>query len=82
VKGFLFMDTPPMCLSFIRWEQTASSPTDDRADEVRFMTRLAGLSGTYSLDIRRLKGNLRSYKSIYDTIREVAAHHVSDWVKC
>jgi hypothetical protein len=52
------------------------SPSDDSADEVRFsveLTKLAGLSGTYSLDIRRLKGNLRSYKFIYDTIRELVA---------
>jgi hypothetical protein len=48
-------------------------PTEDIGDEVRFsveLTRLAGLNDTYSLDIRRLKGNLRSYKFIYDTIRE------------
>ncbi|KDR73997.1 hypothetical protein GALMADRAFT_71590 [Galerina marginata CBS 339.88] len=47
--------------------------SDDPADEVRFsleVTKLSGLSGTYSLDIRRLKGNLKSYKYIYDTIRE------------
>lgn len=47
--------------------------TEDTADEVRFsveLTRLGGLKDTYSLDIRRLKGNLRSYKFIYDTIRE------------
>ncbi|KAF8968767.1 hypothetical protein BDZ97DRAFT_1797949 [Flammula alnicola] len=49
------------------------SPSDDSMDEVRFsveLTRLTGLSGTYSLDIRRLKGNLRSYGFIYNTIRE------------
>ena len=48
-------------------------PTEDIVDEVRFsveLTRLGGLNDTYSLDIRRLKGNLRSYKFIYDTIRE------------
>jgi hypothetical protein len=48
-------------------------PTEDIGDEVRFsveLTRLGGLNDTYSLDIRRLKGNLRSYKFIYDTIRE------------
>jgi hypothetical protein len=48
-------------------------PTEDPGDEVRFsveLTRLGGLSDTYSLDIRRLKGNLRSYKFIYDTIRK------------
>ena len=49
------------------------SPTEDLGDEVRFsveLTRLGGLNDTYSLDIRRLKGNLRSYKFIYDTIRK------------
>ncbi|KAJ3491810.1 hypothetical protein NLJ89_g11302 [Agrocybe chaxingu] len=51
------------------------SLTEDPADEVRFtveLTRLAGLNDTYSLDVRRLKGNLRSYKFVYDTIRERA----------
>lgn len=45
----------------------------DQGDEVRFsveLTRLDRLEGTYSLDIRRLKGNLRSYKFLYDTLRE------------
>lgn len=49
------------------------SPTEDPGDEVRFsveLTRLGGLNDTYSLDIRRLKGNLRSYKFIYDSIRK------------
>lgn len=48
-------------------------PTEDLGDEVRFsveLTRLGGLNDTYSLDIRRLKGNLRSYKFIYDSIRK------------
>jgi len=50
-------------------------PTEDIGDEVRFsveLTRLGGLNDTYSLDIRRLKGNLRSYKFIYDIIRSRA----------
>ena len=45
----------------------------DAGDEVRFsveLTRIDRLKDTYSLDIRRLKGNLRSYKFLYDTIRE------------
>ena len=45
----------------------------DAGDEVRFsveLTRIDRLKETYSLDIRRLKGNLRSYKFLYDTIRE------------
>ena len=44
----------------------------DRGDEVRFsveLTRLDRLDDTYSLDIRRLKGNLSSYKFLYDTLR-------------
>ncbi|KAF8122240.1 hypothetical protein EV363DRAFT_1456657 [Boletus edulis] len=47
----------------------------DAGDEVRFsieLTRIDRLKDPYSLDIRRLKGNLRSYKFLYDTIRERA----------
>ncbi|EIN05769.1 Pkinase-domain-containing protein [Punctularia strigosozonata HHB-11173 SS5] len=49
--------------------------TIDMLDEVRFsveLTRLDRLYDTYSLDIRRLKGNLRSYKFLYDTVRDRA----------
>lgn len=49
------------------------SPADDSMTEVRFsveVTQLVGLKDTYSLDIRRLKGNLKSYSFIYNTIRE------------
>ncbi|KAJ7030148.1 CAMK/CAMKL/Kin4 protein kinase [Mycena alexandri] len=49
--------------------------TEDAGDEVRFsveLTRLDRLNDTYSLDIRRLKGNLRSYKFLYDTLRKRA----------
>jgi protein-serine/threonine kinase len=45
----------------------------DQGDEVRFsveLTRIDRLDDTYSLDVRRLKGNLRSYKFLYDTLRE------------
>lgn len=45
----------------------------DQGDEVRFsveLTRIDRLEDTLSLDIRRLKGNLRSYKFLYDTLRE------------
>lgn len=45
----------------------------DAGDEVRFsveLTRLDRLNDTFSLDIRRLKGNLRSYKFLYDTLRK------------
>lgn len=48
-------------------------PSQDAGDEVRFsveLTRLDRLNDTFSLDIRRLKGNLRSYKFLYDTLRE------------
>ena len=48
-------------------------PSQDAGDEVRFsveLTRLDGLNDTISLDIRRLKGNLRSYKFLYDTLRK------------
>lgn len=47
--------------------------SQDAGDEVRFsveLTRLDGLNDTYSLDIRRLRGNLRSYKFLHDIIRE------------
>lgn len=47
--------------------------TLDQGDEVRFsveLTRIDGLDDTFSLDIRRLKGNLRSYKFLYDALRE------------
>lgn len=47
--------------------------TLDMQDEVRFsveLTRIDRLEETFSLDIRRLKGNLRSYKFLYDTLRE------------
>ena len=46
---------------------------NDPGDEVRFsveLTILDGLADTYSLDIRRLRGCLRSYKFVYDTLRE------------
>ncbi|KAJ7260899.1 hypothetical protein B0H12DRAFT_1106922 [Mycena haematopus] len=48
---------------------------EDACDEVRFsveLTRVNLLNDTYSLDIRRLKGNLRSYKFLYDTLRKRA----------
>ena len=54
-------------------EAAYGDPSQDAGDEVRFsveLTRLDRLNDTYSLDIRRLKGNLRSYKFLYDTLRE------------
>ena len=59
--------------STISLETIYGDPQQDAGDEVRFsveLTRLARLDDTYSLDIRRLKGNLRSYKFLYDTLRE------------
>ncbi len=53
-------------------EPVYGDTTEDVGDEVRFsveLTKMTGLSDTFSLDIRRLKGNLRSYKFLYDTIR-------------
>lgn len=47
--------------------------SNDQGDEVRFsveLTRIDRLDDTYSLDIRRLKGNLRSYKFLYDTLKQ------------
>ena len=54
-------------------ETAYGDPSQDAGDEVRFsveLTRIDRLTDTYSLDIRRLKGNLRSYKYLYDTIRQ------------
>ncbi|KAF9221803.1 Pkinase-domain-containing protein [Gyrodon lividus] len=56
-------------------EPVYGDTTQDAGDEVRFsveLTRIDRLKDTYSLDIRRLKGNLRSYKFLYDAIREKA----------
>lgn len=47
--------------------------SEDSGGEVRFsveLTEISGLKSTYSLDIRRLKGPLRSYKYMYDSLRE------------
>ncbi|TFK69178.1 Pkinase-domain-containing protein [Pluteus cervinus] len=56
-------------------EPAYGDPQQDAGDEVRFsveLTRIDRLNDTYSLDIRRLKGNLRSYKFLYDTLRQRA----------
>jgi protein-serine/threonine kinase len=56
-------------------ETVYGTAVEDAGDEVRFsveLTRLDRLNDTYSLDIRRLKGNLRSYKFLYDTLRKYA----------
>lgn len=59
----------------VHQETVYGDVTQDAGDEVRFsveLTRLDRLNDTFSLDIRRLKGNLRSYKFLYDTLRECA----------
>ncbi|KAG8908908.1 hypothetical protein FRB99_000011 [Tulasnella sp. 403] len=58
-----------------RKEPIYGDRTIDLHDEVRFsveLTRIDRLEDTFSLDIRRLKGNLRSYKFLYDNLRERA----------
>lgn len=57
----------------ISLETIYGDTVQDAGDEVRFsveLTRLDRLDDTYSLDIRRLKGNLRSYKFLYDNLRQ------------
>ncbi|CCL99801.1 uncharacterized protein FIBRA_01825 [Fibroporia radiculosa] len=59
----------------VAFESVYGDSTHDLGDEIRFsveLTRIDRLDGTYSLDIRRLKGNLRSYKFVYDTLRQRA----------
>ncbi|KAF8637133.1 hypothetical protein AX17_003037 [Amanita inopinata Kibby_2008] len=56
-------------------EAAYGDPTEDAGDEVRFsveLTKIDRLNDMYSLDVRRLKGNLRSYRYLYDTIRQRA----------
>ncbi|KAF7360239.1 Non-specific serine/threonine protein kinase [Mycena venus] len=58
---------PPPSVDVVYGDQV-----EDVGDEVRFsveLTRLDRLKDMYSLDIRRLKGNLKSYKFLYDTLR-------------
>jgi protein-serine/threonine kinase len=64
-------------------ESLYGDTTQDAGDEVRFsveLTRLDRLNDTFSLDMRRLKGNLRSYKFLYDTFRECAYFHPFLWL--
>ncbi|KAI0270614.1 hypothetical protein BC834DRAFT_841439 [Gloeopeniophorella convolvens] len=54
-------------------EPVYGDPSQDQGDEVRFsveLTKLDGLKDTYSVDVRRLKGNLRSYKFLYDSVTQ------------
>ncbi|VDB84671.1 unnamed protein product [Peniophora sp. CBMAI 1063] len=51
-------------------------PSTDVGDEVRFeieLTRIARLAGTYSLDFRRVRGNLSSYRFLCTTIKDRVA---------
>jgi len=71
-----FDDDAPVIVEPAALHETAyGDPSQDAGDEVRFsveLTRIDRLNDTFSLDIRRLKGNLRSYKFLYDTIRQRA----------
>lgn len=67
------MTTPEVEPQAMSPEPIYGERTDDAQDEVRFfveLTRIDRLEDTYSIDVRRLKGNLRSYKFLYDTLRE------------
>ncbi|KAI4294416.1 hypothetical protein K523DRAFT_241467 [Schizophyllum commune Tattone D] len=51
-------------------------PTHDALDEVRFaleITAFKNLEGQFLIEIRRLKGGLKSYKFLYETVREYVA---------
>ena len=54
----------------------------DAGGEVRFsveLTRIDRLNGTYSLEVRRLKGNLNSYGYLYETFRQCASFFLVWW---
>ncbi|KAJ7689455.1 hypothetical protein B0H17DRAFT_937375 [Mycena rosella] len=58
---------------------------EDVGDEVRFsveLTRLDRLKDMYSLDVRRLKGNLKSYKFLYDTLRVCVSFNLTSDLVC
>ena len=60
-------------LDIERQDTLYGDQSEDSGGEVRFsveLTEISGLKSTYSLDIRRLKGPLRSYKYMYDSLRE------------
>lgn len=59
----------------VNFDTLYGDQSEDSGSEVRFsveLTEISGLKSTYSLDIRRLKGPLRSYKYMYDTLRDRA----------
>lgn len=76
VMGTLWVRLPSLPLFIVLTRRVVpiyGSTTADMGDEVRFsveLTRLDRLKDTYSLDVRRLKGNLRSYKFLYEVLRE------------
>jgi protein-serine/threonine kinase len=54
-------------------EPIFGDPSVDAGNEVRFsveVTQLYGLQDTLSVDVRRMKGDLRSYQFLYNTIME------------
>lgn len=49
--------------------------SEDKAGEILFsaeLTRMGGLSDTYHLDIRRVKGDLKTYQFLYTKVKECA----------
>lgn len=67
------LSSPSSPTTVVIQETVYGDVSQDAGDEVRFsveLTRIDRLNDTFSLDIRRLKGNLRSYKFLYDTIRQ------------
>ena len=62
------------------WDRNGNNPTPlygeasvDGGQEVRFsveITKIKNLPGLYSLDIRRMKGNLWAYKFLYHALLE------------
>ncbi|KAJ7163481.1 hypothetical protein C8R43DRAFT_879756 [Mycena crocata] len=72
VRDVLPTDHPP------QHSNTVYGDLVEDVGEVRFsveLTRLDRLKDMYSLDIRRLKGNLKSYKFLYDTVRTCVLHN-------
>jgi len=68
-------EEPPMINESSGVQVIYGDVSQDAGDEVKFsveLTRIDRLKDTYSLDIRRIKGNLRSYKFLYDTLRQRA----------
>lgn len=71
--GLAFDDETSVIINDPGKDAIYGDSNQDAQDEVRFsveLTRLDRLNDTFSLDIRRMKGNLRSYKFLYDTLRE------------